>query len=242
MKLSIAMPYWNRPRELERSLAAYAKVYPDLDIEFSICDDGSTQPPGRLPRNCILTKMPIKTAALNPCVPINRAVRACTRDIIVLTNPEIEHREPVLQDMLMALEGPDDYVMTGCRNAPHPRQGLIGPAMTGDDWIAGPDAPRAPIGGRQPLPPGAYLHFCVMFHRALFDRVLGFDEQYRRGVGCDDNDWLWKLFVAGANFKYVPGTVWHHVTRPGWHSRPGPSNAEKLHAKYGHLPEFNACA
>jgi GT2 family glycosyltransferase len=238
VKLSICMPYWNRPRELERSLASYAKAYPGADLEFSICDDGSTQPPGRLPRNCILTKLPVKTQALNPCVPINRAIRASTRDVIVLTNPEIEHREPVLQAMLEMLTGPNDYVMAGCRNAAQ-RVGLF--ERTGGDWIAGPEAPRAPTGGRQPIPTGTTLHFCVMFHRELFERAGGFDEEYRAGAGCDDNDWLWRLHALGdVNFKFAPVTVWHYVTRHGWTTRR--DNVALLRQKWGHLPEFQQCA
>ncbi|HEV2178336.1 MAG TPA: glycosyltransferase [Stellaceae bacterium] len=238
--ISVAMPYWNRPEELARSLASYAKCYPDLDIEFSLCDDGSDRPPGRLPRNAKLTKLPAKTAALNPCVPINRAVRAATRDVIVLTNPETEHREPVLYAMLEALTGPNDYVMTGARNAPYQyRRGLVLKESPGE-WVAGPEAPRAPVGGRKPIAPGSELHFCTMFHRALFERAGGFDEAYRNGAGCEDNDFTWRLYAAGANFKYVPGAVWHYVTRHGWKGKPG-VNYELLDRKWGHLPEYR-CA
>jgi len=42
--ISVAMPYFNRPQQWAMSKASYAKVYPLLDIEFSICDDGSTPP------------------------------------------------------------------------------------------------------------------------------------------------------------------------------------------------------
>ena len=123
--ISVCMPYWQRARALERSLAAYSKVYPDMDLEFSVCDDGSAEKPplNRHNKRHVLTTLPRKLRAMNPCVPINAAVKASTRDIIVLTNPEVEHREPVLQKMLAALEGPNDYVMTGCRNA-NERRGL----------------------------------------------------------------------------------------------------------------------
>ena len=105
-------------------------------------------------------------------------------------------------------------------------------------WIAGPESPRGPVGGRQPIPPGGYLHFCVMFYRELFERVGGFDEAYRTGLGCDDNEWLWKLYTHGANFKYVPGTVWHHsCTRCAWIGTLE-KNAALLKKQYGHLPEF----
>lgn len=227
--LTVAMPYWNRPDELARSIAAYEKVYPDLDIEFSICDDGSLlplRPAGKMR----VVNLPQKGYALNPCVPINHAVRNATRDVIVLTNPEVEHRTPVLYDMLEALTDSNDYVMTGCRDT---RRG---------DWYAGPEAPTAPIGGRQPVPPGAYLHFCVMFHRSLFERAGGFDVEYRRTPGCEDNDWLWRLYALGdVNFKYVPGVVWHnHGPRRRWPGTPEEA-AIMLRRKWGHLGEFQKC-
>lgn len=227
MKISVCMAYFNRPDELKRSMDAYAKVYPDLDIEFSICDDGSLMPP---PVGCVKHKLfclPQKGFALNPCVPINHAVRNATRDIIVLTNPEVEHREPVLYDMLEALTSPNDYVMTGCRDT------------RAAEWYAGPKAPVAPVGGRQPKPPKTHLHFCTMFHKALFERAGGFDEAYRNVPGCDDNDWLWRLYALGdVDFKYVPGVVWHHHgPRRRWPGTPEQA-ASMLRARWGHLEEF----
>jgi GT2 family glycosyltransferase len=239
--ISIAMPFWNRPTELARSRQAYDTVYPDLDIEFSIADDGSTPPLVQTQDPKVrLISMPPKARAMNPCVPINRAVRNCTRDIIVLTNPEVVHTEPVLHRMIEALEWPNDYVMTGCRNAPYSyRQGLALKKGEGE-WIAGPEAPRAPVGGRQPIPPGTTLHFCVMFHRELFERAGGFDEEYRNGSGCEDNDWLWRLWALGdVNFKFVPGETWHYITRHNWHAPK--NNAALLKAKWGHLKEFREC-
>lgn len=229
MKISVAMAYFNRPDELAKSIEMYARVYPDLDIEFSVCDDGSLMPL-KLPAPHRVVTLPQKGYALNPCVPINHAVRNATRDVIVLTNPEVEHRDKVLYRMMKALTGPNDYVMTGCRDT---RRG---------DWYAGPEAPTAPIGGRQPVPRGTYLHFCVMFHRSLFERAGGFDPEYRNVPGCDDNDWLWRLWALGdVNFKYVPGVVWHNYgPRRRWPGTPEAA-ATRLRAKWGHLEEFKKC-
>lgn len=195
--ISVCMPYWNRPVELARSLEAYDRVYPDLDLEFSICDDGS---PNRLESahpGVRVAHLPPKNGALNPCVPINVAVRQSQHDVIVLTNPEIEHRDPILKKMLENLSSSKDYVMTGCRD-------------TTGAWYAGPLSPRAPIGGRAPIPYGTELHFAVMFHRSLWERVGGFDEEYRDGHAYDDNDFLFRLWALGdVNFKYVDGIVWH---------------------------------
>lgn len=215
MSISVAMPYWSRQAELDRSLAAYRRLYADLEI--SICDDGSPEPV-RAP-DCIVTTLPAKQIGLNPCVPLNAAVRASTRDVVVLTNPEIEHREDVLTGMLALLQHPDDYVTVSCRDV-------------GGLWLAGPEVDYS-THGRLPVPPGAHFHFCAMLTRELFERVGGFDEDYRHGRACDDNDWLWSLEDAGARFHLAPGVVWHYRT-PHTYEGTHASNKGRLLAKWGH--------
>ena len=225
------MPYWNRPRELARTLASYDKAYPDLDIEFSICDDGSNPPLTAAAHSKIrLTSLPQKVAAKNPCTPINRAVRNCTNALIVLTNPEIEHRERVLDQMLDAWSGPNDYVIAGCRDTTH------------GEWYAG--AGRSMKGAL--APPGIQYHFCVLFHRDLFERLGGFDEDYREGHAYDDNDWTWRLHAAGdVNVKYVPGVTWHVrqlMQRSLWRGPQLLRNEALLRKKWGHREDFGPCA
>lgn len=218
------MPYWNRPRELTRSMKAYATAYPDLELEFSICDDGSLvalEAPGP---NCKVTRLPRHLNAMNPCVPINVAVNAASHDIIVLTNPEVEHRVPVFQQMLKQLQYTDDYVMAGCIEA------------TNGERIAGIGTAYG-TAGRQPVPPDSDLHYCVMFHREMWEMTGGFDEEYRTGLGCDDNDWLWRLWTAGAVFKRASVDVWHYRTPHRW-TGTLEKNAALLRSKWGHLEEF----
>jgi hypothetical protein len=215
--ISVCMPYWQRQAELDRSLSAYRSVYQDMELEISVADDGSpqeVQAPG-----CIVTRLPSKAIGLNPCVPINVSVRASTGDVVVLTNPEIEHREDVFTGMLAMLQGPNDYVTVACRDV----SGM---------WLAGPQVDYTK-NGRLPVPKGAHFHFCAMLHRELFERVGGFDEGYRNGRSCEDNDWLWSLEAAGAVFKLAPGTVWHHKT-PHAYAGTHESNKGRLLEKWGH--------
>lgn len=212
------MPYWQRQKELDRSLAAYRRIYGHLDLEISICDDGSPVPV--LADGCVVTRLPAKKIGLNPCVPINAAVRASSGDVIVLTNPEVEHREDVLTGMLSMLEHPDDYVTVACRDV----SGM---------WIAGPEVNYAFANGRMPVPEGAHFHFCAMLTRELFERVGGFDEEYRFGRSLEDNDWLWSLDAAGARFKLAPGMVWHYRT-PHAYAGSHPANLDRLTRKWGH--------
>lgn len=213
--ISICMPYWQRQQELDASLAAYRAVYEGWDLEISICDDGSPEPvvaPG-----CVVTTLPPKTVGLNPCVPINAAVRASRGDVIVLTNPEIEHREDVLSGMFALLQDGNDYVTVSCRDVD-------------GRWLAGAEVDYS-AEGRMPVPPGAHFHFCAMLTRELFERAGGFDEAYRFGRACEDNDWLWRLHAVGARFKLAPGVVWHRQT-PHKHER-RQSNTDLLRAKWG---------
>jgi len=72
-----------------------------------------------------------------------------------------------------------------------------------------------------------------MLTRELFERAGGFDEGYRHGRACDDNDWLWSLEDVGARFKLAPGLVWHYQT-PHKFSGGFESNHERLIARWGH--------
>jgi len=216
-RVSICMPYWQRQVELDRSLASYQRLYRHLELQVSICDDGSPIPV-RAP-GCIVTSLPAKKIGLNPCVPINRSVEASSGDVVVLTNPEIEHREDVLTGMLAMLEHPDDYVTVACRDV-------------GGMWLAGPEVDYSKH-GRLPVPAGAHFHFCAMLSRDLWNRVGGFCEEYRYGRACEDNDWLWSLDAVGARFKLAPGEVWHYKTPhayEGMHS----TNRSLLMSRWGH--------
>lgn len=224
------MPYWNRSEDWAKSRALYDKTYPDLDIEFSICDDGSSPPlrDTQDPRERIC-RLPVKREAKCPVTPINRAVRNATREMIVLTNPEIQHRDRVLDQMLDAWTGPNDYIIAGCKDTMH------------GQWYSGEG--RNMSGAL--CPPGYQYHFCVLFHRDLFERVGGFDEDYRDGHGYDDNDWCWRLYAAGdVNVKYVPGVTWHQrhlMQRSLWNGKLLLRNEALLRKKWAHMGEL-ACA
>lgn len=209
------MPFWRRQQYLDRSLAAYRRIYDDLEI--SICDDGSPEPvnaPGY-----IVNRLPQKTESLNPCTPANIAVRSSTRSVIVLTNPEVEHRTDVLTPMLAMLESEMDYVASRCWDEPRNRLHVGPGVIRGDDLKL--------------IPQGAYFHMCAMMHRSLFELVGGFDEAFRPGYGFEDTDFLWKLHDAGARFKLYDGMVYHTYWTPIEH-KPRMTNEEMFRARWQH--------
>lgn len=198
--LSIVMPYYMRQAALDRSLISLRKWYGDVDIV--ICDDGSPVPvkaPG-----CTVVTLPMKADARNPCVPINRAVEAAKGDVLVLTNPEIEHTQPVLEAMQAVLTE-QAYVLAACRDAD-------------GSWLCHSSI-RGNEEGRGPMPAGSGFHFCAMLHRSLFNKTGGFDESYRDGQAFEDNDWLMRLQAAGAQFILRDDlVVKHYRTQCPWPS------------------------
>ena len=57
----------------------------------------------------------------------------------------------------------------------------------------------------------------AMMHRSLWDAAGGFDEEYRRGAGYDDPDFVLRLHRAGAKFLIRDDLVVEHV-RQGAHA------------------------
>jgi GT2 family glycosyltransferase len=204
--ISVVMPYWQRADILRANVAHYCKLYSGLDIEIVIVDDGSPEraaAPSSPPFAVRIVRLPDKTVAKNPCIPLNAGVAEARGEIIVLTNPEVVHRAPILAAMREHLNeiGPLGYIAAACR---------------GRGWwyCHSTDMPPNEAVGRVPSPPGAGLHFCSMLHRGLFDRAGGFDERYRDGQGYEDNDFLWRLHSAGARFMICDDLVCDHVMCP----------------------------
>ncbi len=206
--ISVVMPYWRRQVILERNLSSYRTLYPHDDIEIVIVDDGSPEPAlaqGEFPWPVKVIRLPRKDAALNPCTAFNMGVAAASGDVIVLTNPEVIHRAPILGDMEVELKvlGPKGYVAAACW------------AARAEWWYChSTKMPAAESVGRARTPRGAGLHFCAMLARDLYNEIGGFSEEYRDGQGYEDNDLLWKLQAAGACFKIRDDLVTEHHDSP----------------------------
>lgn len=194
--ISVCIPYWVTDGNY---LPLFATVRSVVEAaEISLCDDGSSHglafPAHSRPVKTV--RLPRKSEALNPCVPINRAVAASTLPVIVLTNPGVEIAPGMLERMLSELDD-ETYVAAACRDADTGRW-LCHSTVRGGEY------------GRGQMPRGSGFHFLAMLTRSLWDKAGGFDEDYREGQGYDDNDFLWRLHRAGAKFKVLDDVVIEH--------------------------------
>jgi glycosyltransferase involved in cell wall biosynthesis len=203
--ISIIMPYWNRPELLKASLTRFEELYNnDVEkFEIIIVDDYSPA----FPEEIFNLGLPIRSVMvrkeqripLNPCVPINHGVLFSRGDIILLTNPEILHRTPILFEMEERLNklGPTGYVAAACWD------------NTQKIFICHTTKDMAK--GRAPVPKNAGLHFCAMMYKSFFNDIGGFSEEYRFGQGYEDNDFLWKLYINNARFEIVDDLIVEHT-------------------------------
>lgn len=197
-KISIVMPYWKRQGELIRTLKSYHSC--GYNHEVVLVDDGSGDD---VPATIKLTR---KDFAMNPCVPINKGVKAAKGEIIVITGPELVHRVPILDEMKKSLEslGRKGYVIAAAWSV-----GQV-------EWHC-----HSTVNGHRPgswpVPKGSGFHFCTMMYRDFFLEIGGFDESYREGSAFDDNDFLWTLEKNGAVFCMRDDLVVdHYQTSTKW--------------------------
>lgn len=190
------------------NLAKYRELYADLKIEIIVVDDGSperAEVEGAFPWPVRIVRLPAKEIAQNPCTAFNKGVLAAVYDLIVLTNPEVVHRTPILRgmDTELARLGPKGYVAAAC----------WGVKLKWWFCHSTDEPPDQNVGrGRKPI--GAGFHFCSMLNRSLYEEIGGFSEEYREGQGYEDNDFLWKLHKAGARFQIADSLVTDHMPCP----------------------------
>ncbi len=185
MKISLILPYWDRQTAADLALSSIAQVYPDLDLEIIVVDDGNRIPFRELPLGPdirVLT-LPRKDEPKSPVTCWNAGVKAATGDVVVISCIEVIHAEPVLKQLATAvMEDANAYVLA---SAWCPEEEKWHTHST----VTVPDCP--PVTG---------LGVCAALRPELYWRAGGWDEDYREGAGYEDRDWIKRLVKAGAKF------------------------------------------
>lgn len=207
--VSVCMPYYERRESLRRTMEAFKEIYTGapFDIEISVVDDGSIVEPlswqwmtqWLLPFR--FHSLPEHAEWLNPCVPLNAAVRQATHEIILLQHPEVTHRVDCITPMLDALETKDMTVLCPVKEE-RPDKG-------NRRWVLHPSLPRR-------------YWFCQMMPKDLYWRVGGMDERFRPGVGFEDDALEIELNRIGAKWAWIPER--YHCLHPWLYDKQQPKD------------------
>ena len=226
--ISVILPYWRRAEVTKRSLALYDKHYSGMDFQVVLVDDGSGDIEAEYPWLTIVRLM-LKDTPKNPCLPINAGVMVARGDVIVLSNPEIMHHEPVLPQMLETLQelGPKGYVLAACWYEKE-KEWHCHSSLTRDGYHRGSSLHQ---------PKGSGFHFCAMLNRSLWNEAGGFDYDYRDGAYYDDPDFVNRIHRAGGIFKIRDDLVVEHIregAETNWPVAAAERNRALYISKWGH--------
>jgi len=235
-KVSIVLPYFNRKNLLYNTLESFSKFYRDENIEVVIVDDGSSEDQ-RLEQ--MVKKYPFDINLIriegnndvNPCYVYNVGVRHSVGDIIVLSSPETFHTsnmfkvtnnfkelndktylllsvfcltDPtlklIMEDMNVDFDTKLNHI-EGCRNAFYLNLGCHGYPFNNDygSWYL------------HSIYRKSGLNFFSVLSRNLYNKISGFDERFRKGTGCDDEEFRVRVFEEVDDIFYYDESVAIHV-------------------------------
>lgn len=202
MKYSFIMPYIDRGGPLYNTLLSFDYHYGKRrDYEVVIVEDLKNSLDDKLHRELLevvkrfeqiyIVLLTSRRECLNPAPAFNFGVSRSLGKYIILTNPECMHTKDILSEM-DAIFNNDEwvYVICGCRESDVIRQG---DHYTKLAYVEGQWFVHTKYNNRR-------LHFCSALHRETYLKVGGFDEEYARGIGYDDDDFRNTMWAAGVKF------------------------------------------
>ena len=219
IKYSFIIPYYRRIVQLKCTLNSFVDYYQDRDdFEVIIANDiKSSQTLGEdeyLLETLQLFQLKFSIRVIttgnpeswNPVMAYQAAVKISRGDYLILTSPECVHRVNILSGLDAEFDkGPQNYVICGCLSI-------------ASDSLS-----------REQQTPGGYwyqhskyrnvgCHFCSALHRDVYNLVGGFDEEYSKGIGFDDDDFRNRLEKAQVHFVFRDDLLVVHLNH--LHNRP----------------------
>jgi glycosyltransferase involved in cell wall biosynthesis len=217
MKVSIVSAYHNRKNLLINTLKSISKSKHN-DFEFIIVDDASSEEhrlEDLLKEYSFLKLIRIEPENkwyVNPCIPFNIGFKNATGDIIILQNPECFHTDDIISYVVNNLKE-DDYFSFGCFSLDENKtnifcnnidvdisQLIVNKSVTGnssDGWY------------NHSIYRNVGYHFTSAIYKKKLDELGGFDENYSKGIGYDDDEFLRRVKKI-CNFRMIDNPLVLH--------------------------------
>jgi GT2 family glycosyltransferase len=198
--ISIVMTSFNRPKQLRETLRSIEAQKVDEVGEIIVVDEGD-------PSTELLCKAsgvkyfkmnrPPSAEYSNPVLPLNIGIRQSSGEVIILQNAECKHVDPDTIRKLTSLVTPTNAVFARVIALDEEGRELL--------LYCGRENPRP-------------YFFCGAIRREWFERLRGFDEDYK-AYGYEDDDFADRLRREGVEFIFTDVLVYHQ-----WHPYPGKIN------------------
>lgn len=202
-KLSIATAYFNRKKLFMKTLDSINLSKYAEDIEVIVVDDGSDEE-HRLEDIVENYKFPINLIRLekkkkwyiNPCIPFNKAFKEAKADLVLIQNPECFHYGDVVKTSIENTTD-DNYLSFSCyalddedTNTLH--EGKMFETIN----EASNEGYKKGWYNHSKINPRPY-HFAACITKKNLEDLGGFDEKYAKGIGFDDDEFLYRVCKKG---------------------------------------------
>ena len=221
-KISIVIAYFNRKDQLLMTLESIKKSN-YLNKEIIIVDDNSREDQkveafiNRFKGNLdikVITITEKEKTWVNPCIPYNIGIKKAQGDIIVLQNPEVMHVGDCLTFINNNLNK-KDWISFNCYGSPnfnfnnellHKTSNECFEKINGIQFnIGGNSVERDDVGGWVNHYEKHFVgyHYLAAIHKSDINEYMngGFNENFKNGVGCDDDELIKRLIHNKFNFK-----------------------------------------
>ena len=209
------MPYFNRLRQLDKTLSSFVRFYSErTDFELIIVDDLKSSKQETIDLFNLIqiyskffpvcyVKYMFNT--YNPAPKFNFGAVSAKGEFLVVTNPECLH----YVDILYGFDKEFDksmyaYVVCGCK--------ALKEDGTFDRWYQ-----HSELRNKE-------YHFCSCLSSENYRRIGGFNEDYKDGWGYDDDSFRIRLKHAGIPFVLRDDLLVHHQ----YHDKVRPPKRNKL--------------
>lgn len=208
-KYSIIFPYYKRAGQLHNSLISFQHHYSNRnDYEIIIVEDIKnynnqeehekvlkvlkffTQDADKV-INIKLIKSDFNDC-YNPAPLFNLGVQNSNGEYLIITNPEIFHKDNILSacdEILFKHDNP--YIVFSCLNVDEYKENIL----SFEEFTFKPKMWYQHLKYRNAL-----FHFCSCLSKRQYQEIGGFDERYSSGVAYDDDDFRETINKAGIQF------------------------------------------
>lgn len=210
IRYSIFIPYCNRLKEFRLALQSYSNRYKNIrnDFEFVIVEDGKNH--SDIDKHVDLLKLcdefrhlnivhAYGDAAYNPAKHFNYASRLARGKYFVLTNPETAITCDVFGLLDDEIAKDTAYIMCSCANCDNVH--INGTLVQGRhiEWY------------QHSVNRNTRLHFYSVLSKNIYNYVGGFDEEFVKGIGYEDNDFANNLIKHGVEYVYRDNISTIHI-------------------------------
>lgn len=220
--ISVVTAYYNRKKLFTRTLKSMKSNFGKIDFEVIVVDDGSDEPE-RL-EDLIVDFPFLKVIRLekenkwykNPCIPFNIGFEAVKGDKVIIQNPECYHFDNIIDYVDKNLQD-NEYLSFGCFSLDKintDNDELIFDEKNINNLIAKNNKTFVKNGdlgwyNHSLYRPEAY-HFCAAMTRNDLYDLGGFDERYAKGVGYDDDDFIWRIKAKKMRINFIDKCIVLH--------------------------------